>query len=868
MVLRRSKTRPPREGAATLSRPGLLGRLSLASETHRWLLLHAPAGFGKSCSLSAWVRQRPAGDHVAWINIDPDERLATLIEALVAALDAADLPWPVSLRGLVEQAEASEGCAASTDTFARALESADAIRSGLIVLDDWHHCPDPRAQHWLAALVDRLPARWSLVLATRDELGAAWQLPLRRARGEVAEFGRIDLALDAAEVRAWARSEGWTDTGAVQALGQRSQGWPAALRLAFSAKRQGLPPAVAERDLFEFAASEVIDRLPADLRRFLLRCSVLPELSASRAAAVSGDADAAQRLADLRQRDLLVSEVDDRGTLRLHALFREALHHRLVQEAPALLPDLLRRAAAGEPDPRRRVQWLIAAGDAAAAAVELEACSAALITDGAAGAVQDALAGFSEAEQRHWPALAIVKARLAWWRWDFAAMLQALEHAPPRALAPAVGPEQQLVQAHRVVALDSTGQSTQRDALLAAMTGPDAALLAPLPSLLIQVTRLLPPQDPAGLAHVRAGLREVVRLADQIGTASAWYQALPPSSLFLLPGTLDVFEQMAGAMTALTADEPTPLRAWSAVMSGWTTLWRGDSHGAWAALERAEEDARWLGGLAPVLHEVRQLQALLWAVWQQAPQARQAVVDSVAALPLEAWPPHERAHAQASLSLERQARVATMLGDAAWLAELAGGKSLAQRLCAAALAAARGDAHEAAARWSALLPELSPCEGRGQADEIRLRLAAAQAQLGEPDAAAALLAPLLDAPQAAIELGPALLAGPAVLDPLAESDWSRRLSSHQQGLLERWRAVARREAARGPPATPPEAGLSPRERAVLACLAEGHSNKHIARALGLSPHTVKRHVANILDKLGLCSRGQAAAWFHAHAAER
>ena len=38
----------------------------------------------------------------------------------------------------------------------------------------------------------------------------------------------------------------------------------------------------------------------------------------------------------------------------------------------------------------------------------------------------------------------------------------------------------------------------------------------------------------------------------------------------------------------------------------------------------------------------------------------------------------------------------------------------------------------------------------------------------------------------------------------------------------------------------------------------------IARTLDLSPHTVKRHVANILDKLGAESRGQAAAWRHAH----
>jgi LuxR family maltose regulon positive regulatory protein len=59
--------------------------------------------------------------------------------------------------------------------------------------------------------------------------------------------------------------------------------------------------------------------------------------------------------------------------------------------------------------------------------------------------------------------------------------------------------------------------------------------------------------------------------------------------------------------------------------------------------------------------------------------------------------------------------------------------------------------------------------------------------------------------------------------------------------------------------------LSQRELEVLERLAAGDSNKLIARAFDLSPHTVKRHVANILDKLALESRGQAAAWFRTHA---
>lgn len=57
------------------------------------------------------------------------------------------------------------------------------------------------------------------------------------------------------------------------------------------------------------------------------------------------------------------------------------------------------------------------------------------------------------------------------------------------------------------------------------------------------------------------------------------------------------------------------------------------------------------------------------------------------------------------------------------------------------------------------------------------------------------------------------------------------------------------------------AGLSPQEEKVLALVAEGLTNKEIARTLDLSAKTVKNYVSNLFEKLNLSRRAQAAAFF-------
>jgi DNA-binding NarL/FixJ family response regulator len=69
-------------------------------------------------------------------------------------------------------------------------------------------------------------------------------------------------------------------------------------------------------------------------------------------------------------------------------------------------------------------------------------------------------------------------------------------------------------------------------------------------------------------------------------------------------------------------------------------------------------------------------------------------------------------------------------------------------------------------------------------------------------------------------------------------------------------------AARAAQGSDPE--LTPREREVLALLADGLPNKLIARRLEISEKTVKAHLTNIFHRIGVSDRTQAALWAHSN----
>ena len=74
--------------------------------------------------------------------------------------------------------------------------------------------------------------------------------------------------------------------------------------------------------------------------------------------------------------------------------------------------------------------------------------------------------------------------------------------------------------------------------------------------------------------------------------------------------------------------------------------------------------------------------------------------------------------------------------------------------------------------------------------------------------------------------------------------------------------IARDAVSKGRPKALDAVRMTSRERDVINLIADGESNKAIAKRLQISPHTVKSHVRNIMEKLTLHTRLQIAAYAH------
>jgi LuxR family maltose regulon positive regulatory protein len=812
--------------------------------------------------------------------------LQRFLACLTAALEPYDLPWRVAPHALAILAQAEQGMGRVVGELVNALAAAEVPR-GLIVVDDAHRLTDPSVFELLHKLLERWPEQWGLVIASRVEP----PLPLARLRaaGELAEFGQRQLRFSPAEVTALLAETGLTATADdIAALLRRTHGWAAGLRLSLAVRpAEGASRAAktTQRHLFDYLAAEVFDDMPAQLREFLLRCSVLPELTPARCAHVSGNEQAARLLDEVERRGLFVSVLDAHElTLRLHDLFRDFLEDRLLREQPEALPGLLRRAAEHEPDLARAVGYLARAGAWDEAVRVLAQRGPALLGEGGGPGLEQMLALFPAAEMERQPDLQQLRGLLAFGRYDWDTLFDAAQRAAEGYARAGRSRDEAVARAYAWSGKHHVGakaQATVGLAKLRALELDDAAR-----ALILYVSAwdaFAGERSDEVVAMVTAMLDCLERIPD----VRLWHQFANLSLFVGLPGMAPQLQRFDSGVMRIAGHTPSQLRTAVLHVRAGQAMGAGRLDEAWDWMQRADEECRWLGRPRLLMTDNALTHVLLHALRGEAEASREHGQQAVQDMLQNSAPSHRRVHL--SDVLAAQSRAAWVLQDEAALRRL--DLALRQATHTSEWAAAPR-CRDWAAAFVALLDGrldvarqlLAPMARDIEryryfaGAQARFMLADIEARQGSLDAAAATLRPWLEQVQQGAEVGGALFAGLPVLQRLAALPWSGRLSptaiavlGHLVTLLPGVAPVPDPNLG-GLPATHAVAGapvsqgaalaqLSEREREVLARIAAGDSNKLIARAFALSPHTVKRHVANILDKLAVDTRGQAAARF-------
>lgn len=873
-----TKFRVPRLRWDTVPRASLLARLADSVESNPLTLIRAPGGSGKTVLMSQLAAGLGGTRRVLWVALDGDDNDANrFFAALCRAVGPLELTWDVDPAALAATAATSKAqLRAALAALVNALCTTVAQRV-VIVLDDLHRLDHPEVFTLLEALLERLPEHVTLMIGTRIEPPIA--LARWRAHGELLELGPEDLRFGEEDARNLARHKlhGDVDAEVVRSALERSDGWAVGLAMLLQAARtageqmaapeSGAKPAV----LFDYLAEEVLAELPAALREFLLSCSILDELNPALCEAVSGNPDAGTLLRDTYRRNLFVTPIDEATpVLRFHDLFRDFLQSAAKRRFSG--PELVAlhiRAAEAEAVPARAVAHLIEARAWSKALARIATTGEAMLAEGAIGAVERWFEQIPEDIRASDPNVAALNGTCGWLRWDW---VRAKRYLPP-AIAGLTRPEElpRRVRAlfQLVDALNSAGDTAGALARL------DEVSKLPLDDLghaqlaLQRAWCLAPDGDNEQLvAYMHEFVDYAARDPQRICPVTA---GLIHCLLVGNPGVAETFERFVVIAEQVRGPVARPWHLPLHVIDGWARVWRGERAGAEAAMERASVIFRQFRGIRLLSERFAQYRTLLGGVSGNLANMDTVAHEMIMGLQSPELGAHrpvwERAyrHAHArmhwihgSLAIWQQL-VPSLLGPRSaveWpFVEVAAQVVHGQRALAAQdWAAAETILEGALAGYARTRLPMIYCDPRVSLAYARLRASgeAAAWRTFEPALAETLrhngIGMLLMESRA--HVGELLDAAPAEV----------RRSTAVLGLrtvMQQWSAVEPRPAAVDEPAGP----LSEREREVLELVAGGASNKHIARSLDLSLHTVKRHICNILDKLDCDSRGQAADWY-------
>jgi len=306
------------------------------------VLVQAPGGFGKTSLLAHWRLELLArGAMVAWISHQPMDDAQRMIEGLVHGLRMATGRLQVG-RSLIEKSlDPAEGL---TEWLAEVTQLASDL---VLVLDDVDRLP-AEGRKLLAYLLRNQPPNLRVLAAARADFDL--QIDDLISYGRVLRLGARRLAFDLDDTLALARRRlgDAVDVDAVARLHEACEGWPLGLQLLLtSAADSGELPLDrgGEAELSETLLDLLFSTLSDEDLRFLEDIAVVDQLHVALCVALSGQADARERLARLAAETPLIVYAERGDWLRLHRLARERLRQRLQQRPADHRGQLHRRAA-------------------------------------------------------------------------------------------------------------------------------------------------------------------------------------------------------------------------------------------------------------------------------------------------------------------------------------------------------------------------------------------------------------------------------------------------------------------------------------------------------------------------------------------
>lgn len=354
MLIPSKLSRPVRQ-QNTVVRDRLLTKLSAAPH-YRLTLVASPAGYGKTTLVAHWAAGK---SDLGWYSLDESDNLPERFASyLIAAIQQACGGHCGKSEALSQKHQYASLPALFAQLF---VELSDWHRPLLLVIDDYHLISNEAIHKGMRFFLRHQPENLSLVVLSRTlpPLGIA----NLRVREQLLELNAAHLAFTHPETQQFFdnRLKDPIDQADSSRLCDDVAGWATALQLiALSARQSSTPSRQSTQQsarklaglnashLSDYLVDEVLDRVDAPTRDFLLRCSLLRSMNDALIVRLTGDGNGQQRLEELERQGLFIHRMDDTGEwFNFHPLFASFLRQRCQWELAAELPAIHRAAAEG-----------------------------------------------------------------------------------------------------------------------------------------------------------------------------------------------------------------------------------------------------------------------------------------------------------------------------------------------------------------------------------------------------------------------------------------------------------------------------------------------------------------------------------------